>query len=76
MSADMAHFNTIYMTNILKLTYAFANLAHHGEVIPILPQFQGPIGTFDSTRVPHIIEAGIHATEEKLPYLRRLLREQ
>jgi NTE family protein len=70
-----AHFNSVYMNNILRATFAFSNLAHHGELIPILPEFEHPIGTFDSDRVPYLIEAGISATEESLPYIRRPLGE-
>jgi len=70
-----AHFNSVYQNNILRTTLAFANLAHHGELIPILPQFEHPIGTFDSDKVPDIIRAGVSAAEESLPYIRRLLHE-
>ena len=70
-----AHFDSVYQNNILRATFAFSNLAHHGELIPILPQFEHPIGTFDSDQVPYIIEAGISAAEEALPYIRRLLKE-
>jgi NTE family protein len=70
-----AHLTSTYQNNILRTTFAFSNLAHHGELIPILPQFEHPIGTFDSDQVPHIIEAGISATQEALPYIRRLLQE-
>ena len=75
-AAVTAHFNSIYQNNILRITYAFSNLAHHGELIPILPQFEHPIGTFDSDLVPYIIEAGTSETEASLPYLRRLLNSQ
>ena len=70
-----AHFNSVYQNNILRATFAFANLAHHGELIPILPQFEHPIGTFDSDKVPDVIQAGVSATEASLPYIRRLLQE-
>jgi NTE family protein len=72
-AAVTAHFNSVYMNNILRTTFAFSNLAHHGELIPILPQFEYPIGTFDSDPVPYIIWAGISQTEKSLPYIRRLL---
>lgn len=72
--AVTAHFNSIYMNNILRSTFAFSNLAHHAEVIPILPQFERAIGTFDGDQVPYIVEAGIRATEEQVPYICRLLQ--
>jgi NTE family protein len=68
-----AHFNNVYQNNILRTTFAFANLAHHGELIPILPRFAHPIGTFDSDQLPYLIEAGRKETEAALPYIRRLL---
>ncbi len=74
-AAVTAHLNSIYMNNILRATFAFSNLAHHGELIPILPQFDHPIGTFDSDQVPYIIRAGISETEKSLPYIRRLVQE-
>jgi hypothetical protein len=60
-------FFTSCIHNILKLTRAFANLAHHGKVIPILPTFESPLGICDPGRVPQIVEAGARATEERLP---------
>jgi NTE family protein len=70
-----AHLTSTYQNNILRATFAFSNLAHHGELIPILPQFEHPIGTFDSDQVPHIIEAGMSVTQEALPYICRLLQQ-
>lgn len=70
-----AHFNSVYQNNILRATFAFSTLAHHGELIPILPRFEHPIGTFDSDQVPYIVDAGVSATEEALPYIHRLLKE-
>ncbi len=74
-AAVTAHFNSVYQNNMLRTTFAFANLAHHGELIPILPHFTHPIGTFDSDQVPYLIEAGRSETEAALPYIRRLLAE-
>ena len=70
-----AHFNSIYQNNILRATFAFANLAHHGELIPILPQFEHPIGTIDSDKLADLVQAGVLATEASLPYILRLLLE-
>jgi len=70
------HFNTMYMNNLLHKSFAFGSLAHHAEILPVLPEFTGRIGTFDETRLPEIIDAGEAAMEEHLPYLRRLLAEK
>ncbi len=72
-TAVTTHFNSIYMNNILKSTFAFYNAVHHAEIIPILPDFERPVGTFDTHQIPYIIERGEKATEEQLPYIRQLV---
>lgn len=72
-TSTTAHFNSIYMNNILKSTFSFYNLAHHAEVIPILPEFERHIGTFDGDQTAYIIEQGLRATEQQLLYLNRLV---
>jgi NTE family protein len=61
------------MNNILKASFAFHNLAHHAEVVAVLPEFDRPIGAFDAAQFPAVIEAGSRAAEEQLSYLCRLL---
>jgi hypothetical protein len=75
-TAVTAHFNSLYMNNILKSRYAFYNAVHHAEIIPILPEFDHPVGTFDINQIPHIIEAGAQAASKQVPYLQRLLSAQ
>ena len=65
--------NSIYTNNLLRANFAFHNLAHHAEIIPILPEFDGNVGLFDTHRFAHVIERGERAAEEQLPYLRQLL---
>ena len=72
-TAVTTHFNSLYMNNILKSTFAFYNAVHHAEIIPILPQFEKTVGTFETQQIPYIIERGERATEEHIPYLRQLL---
>jgi NTE family protein len=72
-TAVTTHFNSLYMNNILKSTFAFYNAVHHAEIIPILPDFEKPVGTFDTTQIPYIIEQGKKAAEEHLPYMKQLL---
>jgi len=74
-TAVTTHFNSLYMNNILKSTFAFYNAVHHAEIIPILPGFEKPVGTFDTRQIPHIIEQGQKAAEEQIPYIRQLLME-
>jgi NTE family protein len=65
--------SSIMTNNLLKSRFAFHNLAHHAEVIPVIPQFSQRIHLFDTDKIPLIIEEGERAAEEQLPYLRRLL---
>ena len=72
-TAVTTHFNSLYMNNILKSTFAFYNAVHHAEIIPILPDFDKPVGTFDTQQIPYIIAQGETAAEEHIPYIKQLL---
>jgi NTE family protein len=65
--------SSIMTNNLLRASFAFHGLAHHGEVIPVIPQFTQRIRLFDTEKMPYIIEQGEQAMEEQIPYLRRLL---
>lgn len=65
--------SSIVTNNLLRSRYAFHNVAHHGEVIAIVPEFRERIGLFDTARIPSIIEDGERATEAVLPHLLRML---
>ena len=67
--------SSIMSNNILRSNYAFHNLAHHGEILPILPRFRERISLFDTEKIPYVIEEGERATEQQLPYLRQLLAQ-
>ncbi|HZX71923.1 MAG TPA: patatin-like phospholipase family protein [Rhodanobacter sp.] len=68
--------NSIYTNNLLRANYAFHNLAHHAEIIPILPEFGGEIRLFDTDKIPHVIKCGERAMEENLDYLRQVLSKE
>jgi NTE family protein len=65
--------SSIMTNNLLRSNYAFHGLAHHSEIIAIVPEFQQRIRLFDVDKIPYIIEEGERAAEQQLPYLRRLL---
>lgn len=65
--------NSVYTNNLLRANFAFHNLAHHAEIVTVLPEFEGNIGLFDTHRIPHVIDQGEKATEEQIPYLLKLL---
>ncbi|HVF65307.1 MAG TPA: patatin-like phospholipase family protein [Casimicrobiaceae bacterium] len=65
--------SAILSNNLLKSQFAFHGLAHHSEIIPIIPRFTQRIRLFDTEKIPYIIEEGERAAEEQMPYLDRLL---
>jgi len=65
--------SSVTSNNLLKTNFAFHNLAHHSEIIPILPEFTQRIHLFDTEKIPYIIDEGEKAAEQALPYLKRLL---
>jgi NTE family protein len=74
-NAVQSHLNAVYINNILRATYSFYNLAHHAEIIPILPSFNHDFGNFDTAQLPHIIERGEQEAEAQVEYLKRLLTD-
>jgi NTE family protein len=73
MTAVQEQLNSIYMNNILNSTYAFYNLAHHAEIFPIIPEFDGALSMFDVDKIPSVIEKGEQAARKQLPHIQRLL---
>lgn len=67
------HVNSVYTNNLLRANFAFHNLAHHAEIITVLPEFNRNIGLFDTDQIPYVMEEGERATEQHLPYLEKLL---
>lgn len=67
--------SSITSNNLLKTNFAFHNLAHHSEIIPILPEFDVPIKLFASDKIPYIIEQGEKAAELELPHIRKILNQ-
>lgn len=74
-AAVQEHVSSIYMNNIFKFSYAFNILAHHSEIFPIIPEFEGSISMFDIHKMPHIIQQGRDATLAQLPHIKRLIDE-
>jgi NTE family protein len=65
--------SSITSNNLLRSNFAFHNLAHHSEIIPIIPEFKERIGLFDTDKIPYIVEEGERAAVAQVPYLRALL---
>lgn len=73
MTAVQEQLNSIYMNNILNATYAFYNLAHHAEIFPIIPDFDGTLSMFDVDKIPDIIARGEQAARKQMPHIKRLM---
>jgi len=73
MTAVQEQLNSIYINNILTSTYAFYNLAHHAEIFPVIPEFEGSVSMFDVDKIPSVIEQGELAARKQLPHIKRLL---
>lgn len=76
MTAVQEQLNSIYMNNILNATYAFYNLAHHAEIFPIIPDFDGTLSMFDVDKIPDIISRGEQVARKQMPHIKRLLANE
>lgn len=67
------HLNSVMTNNLLRANFAFHNLAHHAEIIPVLPEFGQEINLFDTHKFPLVIQKGEEAMRDQLGYLKKLL---
>jgi NTE family protein len=65
--------SAIMSNNLLKSRFSFHSIAHHAEVIAIIPEFKQRIRLFDTAKVPYIVEEGENCARAQIPYLRQLL---
>jgi NTE family protein len=68
--------SSILSNNLLRSRFAFHSIAHHSEVLVIIPEFKQRIRLFDTAKIPYIVAEGERAAEEQMDYLRQLLSEQ
>ncbi|HSM70755.1 MAG TPA: patatin-like phospholipase family protein [Anaerolineales bacterium] len=73
MTAVQEQLNSIYINNILNSTYAFYNLAHHAEIFPVIPEFEGTVSMFDVDKISEVIDRGEQAVRKQIPHIKRLL---
>jgi NTE family protein len=74
MTAVQEHLNNIYMNNILTSSFAFHNLAHHAEIISIIPDFDESVSMFNVDKTPIVIERGEQSTRRKIAYIKQLVQ--
>lgn len=65
--------SAIMSNNLLKSRFSFHSIAHHSEMITIIPEFKQRIRLFDTDKVPYIVEEGERCARQQIPYLRKLL---
>ena len=73
--ALIAQTTTITVNHFLRSSYAFQTLAHHAEIIPMMPTFDRAVGFRDTHLLSYVIEQGAATAEKQVPYLRRLLAD-
>jgi NTE family protein len=64
---------SVIVNHLYRSQYAFYNLSHHAEVVPIIPDIDIPVGLRDLHLVPQLIALGERAAEGEVAYLRRLM---
>lgn len=62
--------------HLMRAQYAFHNLSHHAEIVPVIPEFGRSVGLRDLHLIPELVREGEKATQREVPYLRRLLQLQ
>jgi NTE family protein len=75
MEQAQAQLTSVMTNNLLRSRFAFHNLTHFTEVIPILPEFTQPVGIFDTRKIPYVIEEGRRAAMPHIAYIRKLMAE-
>ena len=73
LTAANTHLNSIYTNNLLRASFAFHTIAHHSEIIPIIPEFEQRVSMSDTHLIPDIIEKGRVAARREVDYLKKLL---
>jgi NTE family protein len=73
MTAVQEQLTSIYMNNVLRASYSFNNLAHHSEIFPIIPEFDGPLSMFDVHKIPMVVAKGAEATRKQIPFIKKML---
>ncbi len=63
----------ILTNELLTLKMAFFNLAHHSEIIIVIPEFEEDYKLTDTHKIPEIIALGEKETEKHIDYIKRLV---
>lgn len=64
---------SILSNELLALKMAFYGLAHHSEIVIVMPEFKEDYKLTDTHKIPEIVALGEKETEKHIKYLKRLL---
>lgn len=73
MTAVQEQVTAIYTNHLLRARFAFHTLAHHAEIVPVMPTFDRPISMSDVGAIPYLIERGEGAARAQLPFIEAVL---
>lgn len=73
MAAVQEQVTAIYTNHLLRARFAFHTLAHHAEIVPVVPTFDRPVSMFDVEMVGYLIERGEAAARAQLPFIEAVL---
>ncbi len=73
MAAVQEQVTAIYTNHLLRARFAFHTLAHHAEIVPVVPTFERPVSMFDVDLVGYLIERGEAAARAQLPFIEAVL---
>lgn len=73
LTAANTHLTSIYTNSLLRASFAFHTIAHHSEIIPVLPEFEKRVSMSDTHLIPYVIDEGRKAAAESVAYLKHLL---
>lgn len=68
--------NAMTTNSLLHATYAFYSVAHHAEILLMVPKLERHVGIRDTHLHAYLVEQGEMVAEREMPYLKRLLAEQ
>jgi NTE family protein len=69
----IAQMFNILTSELLALKMGFFGLAHHSEIVMIIPEFEGEIKLTDVHKIPEIILQGEKETAKHIKYIRQLI---
>lgn len=74
--AHLMHLTSIVSNHLYRSQFAFYNMAHHAEVVAIMPRLDFRVGLKDTHRVPELLDSGALAAEREVDYLKRLILDR